>query len=1040
MLSPKTFSTQQDMFDYADKHNFIFYVSKDIAYSPTESTKEFLTFKNINSFLTYYNTLDNKSKNYYEMVRLDSTFYMYFDLDLKLDENNKHFTNEDLFFWFEDQYKQFLSTVCNKIIRTKWIITTASNESKISLHLLNTESIFNKTQTFKRFYALFKEYISKNVPTNHPFIKSIDWCVCSNNRAMRIIHSSKMFTNRPFKIWHDYHLRYVDPIETFITNAINDPLIEQKLIKIDENETPIENKNEYKTPIKNKHNSNIQNLLTILDKDMVDEYENWIIITMALKHSGYDIDTLKNWSKQSSKYKEKECEKIWNSISNQNKEKVYNIYSLYKLAKKHNPEQYYQFIKQSQSIDIPFTHNLQINERFIPEQFYNQYLQNYDIIALKSNMFTGKTYSMPSLFNTHKNIVVIYHRISLNKAIFDKWQTYGFELYSDIKSHSIKLSEHNRVIIQLDSIHRLLGKCDLLILDELESTSEHLCSSPFITKTHECAKQLLSYIKHSPKTIICDANLQDTTIQNFVPQNKSIIRIENTFKSFQTTNCNIYSNFDQSINKLIELIKQNKKVVIPTNSKKKAKVIKHILHKNNPQLNIYYTDSDHKTKDFNWQHYDVIIYTPTITAGVSFDLTHFHTVFAFFNRNSCSAESASQMLFRVRKLIDNEINIYCDHDLQTNGKPTDDNSIKDYVNNLISMGHSHLKLDGLDIDSFNMKVQETQYYNIFKDYVKKSHLSFNLFTTYLVTILKNHGINIYFKHLDIEAKRLQEIKNEIKQEQMNVTNEEIQNIANASYMDELEYKQCLTNSINIDTTDKYRMKRYNICKTFDIPQTTKLEPDFIKDKIKYIKGYKNFKFYKDYTIDECIHMLEEEFQEKYSNLIIETNENIKNNKRFKHIHGIETSSEEEISSDEDNNTKDEEFVFEKEYRIKRKYLQKKNVNDIVHSSIHYKKEELKLIQCFKILKEAGYTTLSDTAKIKLDYSVLHNYCKQNELNIRTLFDSKIMDWKEEIDGNEKKSLMNYINQKLESLLAVRISPTSKGSQSYVILPLVKVEE
>ena len=52
--------------------------------------------------------------------------------------------------------------------------------------------------------------------------------------------------------------------------------------------------------------------------------------------------------------------------------------------------------------------------------------------------------------------------------------------------------------------------------------------------------------------------------------------------------------------------------------------------------------------------------------------------------------------------------------------------------------------------------------------------------------------------------------------------------------------------------------------------------------------------------------------------------------------------------------------------------------------------------------------------------------------MRAVFGSKIMTWKDTINGNEKKSISKFINQKLEVMLGVRITPTSKGSKNFEI--------
>ena len=76
--------------------------------------------------------------------------------------------------------------------------------------------------------------------------------------------------------------------------------------------------------------------------------------------------------------------------------------------------------------------------------------------------------------------------------------------------------------------------------------------------------------------------------------------------------------------------------------------------------------------------------------------------------------------------------------------------------------------------------------------------------------------------------------------------------------------------------------------------------------------------------------------------------------------------------------------------------------------------------------------MGDTGKVKIDYNALHMYCKENEETMRVVFGSKMMNWKDEIDGNEKKSLILFINQKLEACLGAMITPTSKGSLTYKI--------
>ncbi|RCH82272.1 hypothetical protein CU098_006636, partial [Rhizopus stolonifer] len=48
----------------------------------------------------------------------------------------------------------------------------------------------------------------------------------------------------------------------------------------------------------------------------------------------------------------------------------------------------------------------------------------------------------------------------------------------------------------------------------------------------------------------------------------------------------------------------------------------------------------------NWNNYDIVGYTPTIVAGISFEKIHFDKCFAYFVNNSSPAEMSLQQLFR----------------------------------------------------------------------------------------------------------------------------------------------------------------------------------------------------------------------------------------------------------------------------------------------------------------------------------------------------------------------------------------------------------
>ena len=130
------------------------------------------------------------------------------------------------------------------------------------------------------------------------------------------------------------------------------------------------------------------------------------------------------------------------------------------------------------------------------------------------------------------------------------------------------------------------------------------------------------------------------------------------------------------------------------------------------------------------------------------------------------------------------------------------------------------------------------------------------------------------------------------------------------------------------------------------------------------------------------------------------------------------NTEKEISDEE------EEKNLSMNAKRDRKIKLKKNVKRTIIQSIHYNSKWLKLKHCFGFLDAVGFTKLDQKEKIKMDWQKLLEYCRDNEEEIRTLFNSKKIDWNRGIEERGvKQSLIQYVNNKTEPLLAVCLVST-----------------
>jgi len=118
---------------------------------------------------------------------------------------------------------------------------------------------------------------------------------------------------------------------------------------------------------------------------------------------------------------------------------------------------------------------------------------------------------------------------------------------------------------------------------------------------------------------------------------------------------------------MLNFISIGKKIVLPTNSKMEADVYKKIIEETFPDKKIQLYSSEmlasEKNEHFSnlnkyWGQLDVLIYTPTCSAGISFEEEHFDFIFAHFTDASCDVETCRQMLMRVRNIRTKTYYIY----------------------------------------------------------------------------------------------------------------------------------------------------------------------------------------------------------------------------------------------------------------------------------------------------------------------------------------------------------------------------------------------
>jgi hypothetical protein len=472
-------------------------------------------------------------------------------------------------------------------------------------------------------------------------------------------------------------------------------------------------------------------------------------------------------------------------------------------------------------------------ETILPYKFES----TYDTYCLRACMGIGKTKGLNELFNNgiYKKIVIISFRKTLDREYVNNFK--DFELYLDINENEniYDLEKHNKIVIQIDSIHKLFGKCDLLVLDEYTYSCFHLVE--FTKERKQCYDTLKEYVQKTKHIIVLDAYLNGYYLKWFKELGRKIYFVKNNYKKHIDKEIINYSNnIGPFIEAIIKYLKDNKKIVLCTNKRSFLEKIEDIVKNTikNKEYKFINCDNSDDIDLNNWDKYDIVGYTPTIVAGISFEKRHFDACFGYFINSTSCAELSVQQLFRVRDLKENKFHI-C---VETNGKkdfPTDRDSVRKYIlerNSKLNDGINNLTLSHVDRD-----IIEDDYFTMFLNIQLLTFQSKNDYESKLLNLLKIQGVE-KIKNIecnDIESKKYRKEIKELTKINKQKNYERMYELPKIQFD---EYEDLKKN--NRKTKDeKLQIMYYNLSTNFCCDNLT---PDLISKYEKYVKVYNIIKY------------------------------------------------------------------------------------------------------------------------------------------------------------------------------------------------------
>jgi hypothetical protein len=290
-------------------------------------------------------------------------------------------------------------------------------------------------------------------------------------------------------------------------------------------------------------------------------------------------------------------------------------------------------------------------------------------LVVKASMKMGKTKKIQEFITKNfaseivkQKIIFVTFRQTFSNNLKEKFP--NFLLYSNVTG-DIDIEDNPKLIIQLESLYRVkihpnAEPIDLVVLDEVESIIEQFNSG--LHKHFEASFALFYWLMKSSKYVVCmDANVSDRTYKmiEVLRQSEDLFYYCNQYPKAKDDTFQFTYNRGEWLFEMFKKLDEGKKLVIAVNSLSEARVINQMIKEKKPTTVIAFYSSETaqnvKTRDFAdvneaWNSVDVLIYTPTITAGVSFERDHFDELFGLFVDKSCAVEICLQMIGRVRNI------------------------------------------------------------------------------------------------------------------------------------------------------------------------------------------------------------------------------------------------------------------------------------------------------------------------------------------------------------------------------------------------------
>jgi hypothetical protein len=559
----------------------------------------------------------------------------------------------------------------------------------------------------------------------------------------------------------------------------------------------------------------LKRYVDLLSVESADNYEKWMKVGLILfkyNNSKSSYELFKAFSKKSSKYDAHYCKLKWNSFANKQYDRI-TLGTLKSYARSDNKEEYDKLECVGEALHFE---TLDIDQQYImsktkqlkklTQHFEEWYTCENKMLAIRSAYNTGKTQTLKHLIATYepKKILLVTCRQSLAYNLQGNFTEEGAENYLD---GSYKAP---RLICSLESLQKLIKRdvfkrrwvipyFDMVVLDESESLLAHFESNTLGNKMSSFVT-FDAILKKCGKVVALDGDFGNRSYDYLktVNREQDFVVIRNAYvpavRDWQFTAD--VDGFEEAIEADLE---NKQRVFLCCMSSERALRLKEEFSDHKVLLHYSKSHDALKTqlKNVNdlWTEYEMVIITPTVEAGVDFNVKeHFDKLYVVLSLGSTSQRGLLQMCNRVRNLRSTEVKVLLNGlNYRTSANLYSYDEVEAMFQSELQHNDSFVTDENGDLIEKDSVFQVVRKYN----YLEAMHKNPAYFVLYLIQLLRTKGQT--FSYDDSQIKKPKKV--------VNITQ---QNILNAKDVTHCELTVLIEKQeSNVATSEeKYQIERY----------------------------------------------------------------------------------------------------------------------------------------------------------------------------------------------------------------------------------------